>query len=665
MILRNAETSAGALFTFALMSFDKKAARMSTSRVALFSAAVLYSSLFALAGLFTSFVDIGPTVLFKNTPGCASSYHTIRLFHTNYTLGKDDGTEASGKTAVLNDYKRGHLEVGYELNRTSDTNTYLQECFASDGTFIKTGGYGCAELYNAFIPFSKSRVDCPFKNTRINACNPAYEKEGLALETERISLSKLGFNEKDFAKISFAKRTECSPLAAQPFLYSLDQILKDPDATDQDRAIIRTLSSQNASDTLTAFALSELGENNTHIYFDFVAASGTLMTDIISDTEDSCIPPVCPEKEDMPLSIITVHIPASMTFPREIRDAFFQTKKPSEQELDTLVRRQLPEDDLDEEDADLGDGDLDDPDAPPSKEELKAEKALRDTIYKAAYPINPIACTEKVMYCSELTNYCTPWTGASAGIDLDADSPSTDDESFEFDEEHYTDLVHRLFPNPKSIDPAMKEAIYFLTDQITESPLGTITNLLGFSSLRASRTQNSQTSSLFDILDNQWELEVENWFRVAVTRIWRALVRLFGNNEWRGDLKKVLKTDEFEEGRMSAMCSVIRFNSADHSTFSMTGIILILVFTALCTALSFVPWGIGKLYVRKKRVFGWEEDDAVEMLREGWKREGSNSGSPVVEAANVKGEKGELETFQYTLNFQPKSPSSPYPSWPK
>lgn len=610
VIIRNAETSAGAVLGLASLFLSSQHGRQTPSktlfRIASVFFAALFSALFIAAGLFTSFVDIGSMVLSTPSAECLSGFQISRHMngdglHRSFAFKNEEA--ANTNADLLGLYSK------YERSGVVDADLHVRSCMDGRGRSMEGVGQSCGGLYD--FPYRIGHLPCTFRNGGNDFCREDYKDNGLFLETGKVTFSNIGFNGPDFDAYTVMRRTECFPIAYTSFLYSKGNgtDYSRPSSFDPMRfnvaPVIDSLHRLGvAKSSFGEFAFSRgrftPGENSTRTFsrssltkLDTLEQSADVFVDGLESSEpgERCFPPLCAREKAMDLSIITIHSPLMST--RRVRDAFFQTNSMDlyEEFLASSASKRMG---------------------------ISATTIPRN-IWGHEAPISTVACNEMFRYCSELTGLCTSWTGSKAGEPGSVNNFT--------DSETYDNIARVLFPADKhaQVDNRTREVIHFIVDNFSQSQVGAAPSTLKFSAFLASDTLSS--SILCGLPDNQWEKVIEHWFRISMTRFLRAPTQLFKTNKWATPFNDFLERTNIDRSGGHALCASIRFTSPNHTTFSLAGLVIIGMGVALCMVLSFVPQVVSWTYTRRGEEYDWVEDGAVELLRESWKEEEAQSSS--------------------------------------
>ncbi|EEP79557.1 predicted protein [Uncinocarpus reesii 1704] len=206
--------------------------------------------------------------------------------------------------------------------------------------------------------------------------------------------------------------------------------------------------------------------------------------------------------------------------------------------------------------------------------------------YRIGPPINSVACQEMVMYCSEYTNFCTQWEGVYFGSHGNI----------------YASLV-----GDHANDTTVETAFTAVGMALFHSTIYSSISDRGNSALLATRFVANQRQ--LRLVPGQWKIEIERWFQVALARVQLVMLRYVKTpgldrtrveNMW--DLIPVVK----------GVCSIVKFNSAEHTTLSTLGVFIIVAFSLLLTILSM--WDMALPIIPKRLLTAWNRDQALELL---------------------------------------------------
>ena len=549
VILRNTETAGGALLSLASYTFNFCrgtaifSRKMATTVLLAFFVFAHYGA-FVVFGVLTSKISVGNSVRSIDTPDCGEWISNITL-PKNYTREEALQYELTNAELMLND--------------TVDAESYVRGCYGqlSEGP----GVLDCRTLPQRSLPYSTQMNRCPFQDG--TCLIKDRDRSAFTMDTGNISFSQLGLNSKFSERLFFRRRTVCSPITMEPFLYSRQNVqteLQDTNKTGVDPeafglyAFFKYPSGKNAS---YLFRYNSTGYDVTAFY--------TLDTDILPP-----LPPLQTPVSSYTLSVITIRGP-TILFLKNSSDPLFFVQSET-------------------------DG---------------ASEGYDLTLYRMSRPINSIACQEMAILCSDVTHYCTNWTGLAQTM-------------------LFGDIIRDLLGS--QADDEGSSAVVLASHALVSSTIYQSVMGRTLSALQASRylTNNIQTR----LADEQWKIELEGWFCIALARIQLYGLRVVKTPA--PDHSRIKKYSNESLPDVKKMCNIVKFHSAEHTTLSATWIIIILAFVVLVTIFSFGDSWMA--FVWKKGTEGllkpWENNEKLRLLLEAEQMEES-SGSSLGEVKNT------------------------------
>ncbi|KAF2878506.1 hypothetical protein BDV95DRAFT_601146 [Massariosphaeria phaeospora] len=295
-ILRNSETTGGALLSFTELAWARKKTTKPVSSTKFIAAALILFALlhwigFLALGILTTQINIGSIVRSINTPSCGTWLPFESLSSDLYSA---TGAELLANTSIA-------------------AENYVRNCYVSQGASISD----CNLFVQRSIPHFTKNVECPFYDSSL--CSGSTQ-EALLMETGNISFSDLGINWKLARGVAVRRRAICTPLDTEPFLcsdeasrnYTEDSIHGDVNKPEQLRGY--------------AFTVDEIGRNVTQLYRQGDAGEYDLM--LVSAADGTfAIDALRPRDLSAELTVITLR-GRSILFPAPSSDPFFyaQTK---------------------------------------------------------------------------------------------------------------------------------------------------------------------------------------------------------------------------------------------------------------------------------------------------------------------------------------------------
>ncbi|EFW16423.1 conserved hypothetical protein [Coccidioides posadasii str. Silveira] len=513
VVLRNSETAGGSLFALLGLAMQKRDPAK-REKLVLISLSLLHWGIFVVLGILTSQIATGRTVRSITTNHCGS---WLAKAIPPLNASSMEQREAS---ATLNEL---------DLNSTLEADDYVRRCYTSK----VDGAVGCNLLFKRFLPHKIENNKCIFSK---DVC---AEADGIAVsfDSGNISFSDLGLNSALSDQLFVRRRSICSPLPAEPFMYTNEQAI-------QSLGLLKSV--LDDPEEIRAFSHVKLEKhtNWTTHYRNALSQTYEVYTELAGDASLAS-PLLQPERPSMQVSVITV-MGEAVVFYAPFSDAFFNFDR----RIDTIDTR-----------------------------------GNNYTYYRIGRAINSVACQEMVMYCSKYTNFCTSWEGV-----------------------YTVSNSYHILAGDRSSDTVIETAFAAVNLAMVHSTLFKSISNRGASALLATRFLSN--SNQLRLVPGQWKIEVERWFQVALARVQLAVLRFVKtpgldrtrvDNTW--DLLPVLK----------GVCSIIKFNSADHTTLSSLGVLIVVAFSVLLTTLSM--WDVIFTSLVSKRVLtAWNKDHALELL---------------------------------------------------
>ncbi|KAF8253290.1 hypothetical protein K440DRAFT_657284 [Wilcoxina mikolae CBS 423.85] len=447
------------------------------------------------------------------------------------------------------------------LNGTLDAESYVRGCYGqiSEGP----GVLDCRTLTQRSLEYFTEMTRCPFHD---DICLiQTRDQSAFVMDTGNVYFAQLGLNSKFSERLFFRRRTVCSPITMQPFLYSKEntetELLNrgmtgvDPEAYEV--CSFFQISGVNAS---YAFQYNSTGyEVISHFTFDA-----------------SLYPPLPILQTQTPLytlSVVTLRAPGVL-FLRNYSDPLFY--------IQTKVPRGI-----------LG---------------------FNFGAYQMSRPINAVACQDMAMLCSKVTNYCTDWTSLTQAT-------------------LFGDIISDLIGG--HVDDDGSSAVILVSHALADSALYQTIAGRSMSSLQASRYLAVDLQ--MRLADEQWKVELEGWFRIALARI-----QLYGLRIVKTPARDLLQVKRFRNAPNaslpdpSKMCNIVKFHSAEHTTLSGAWIIVIFAYVVFVTIFSFGDSWVPFIWKNKTEVLlkPWENNEKLRLLSEAEQME-EPSVIPVVDVSNT------------------------------
>jgi hypothetical protein len=216
--------------------------------------------------------------------------------------------------------------------------------------------------------------------------------------------------------------------------------------------------------------------------------------------------------------------------------------------------------------------------------------------------VNMIGCEERAQFCSHRTGRCTPWSGLLV-TDL------TDAASF---------LTLVAGPDYNKTHQARERALeMYQTAVIIGQVLGhtaipsSIQNR-GHGALQATRffTDGLQ----FRLNSEQWKLELEYWFQMALARL---QFEIFNTIEKPPGLDDKRAHNSWNQEEIKMFCGSIKFQSPSHMSLSVAGILMVVLFSFTLTVASFIDVLLASSQLRgifPITVVEWEKNENLALL---------------------------------------------------
>ncbi|KAF2006496.1 hypothetical protein P154DRAFT_517577 [Amniculicola lignicola CBS 123094] len=192
VLIRNVGTAGSALFELAEIAWTtRKEPRNSLwdwRPAALVFLSTVHLIGFLVAGILTSFVFRGRTVVSKAIPGCGQWF-------------APEPNDRAGRLTY----------VTMNLNLTMDTDNYVRNCYAQG---VSRGILDCGKMFSRSLPHTvEHKVACPFNE---DLC-VIGKNGGFALDSGRVPFRSLGINSRYADQISIQRRSTCAVIKDEPF----------------------------------------------------------------------------------------------------------------------------------------------------------------------------------------------------------------------------------------------------------------------------------------------------------------------------------------------------------------------------------------------------------------------------------------------------------------
>lgn len=521
-VLRNSETAGGALLAFIeiLQTGKRSHKRAKDSRIV--PAAVILVTLlhlfgFIALGILTAQINIGSNVRSRDSTQC--------------------GLWAPSKS--LSEEVQNYTSMEKSANQTIAAENYVRNCYITDSSSISE----CNIFSLRSISHSTSTVPCPFRDSGV--CSAANE-EAFAMDTGNVSFSDLGINWRHAKQVSIRRRSVCTPIVAEPFLYDDETMMKlyAEQHFGGDIAPVEQI-------TGYAFTVDDSGGNLTEFYQDIVSWDYRVSI-VLSRNGSFTVPALEPHDLSPQLVFITIH-GGSVHFGTPSADPIFWAQQ-------------------------------------------KVNITLGDTTmvrYVMGRAFNTIACQSMAMLCSNITGYCSNWQDPS---------------QFFGSRFHLSKSLGHL-----ANDTTARAAFHAAQTGWLSSTIYDGLNYRGASALQA--TRHVQAGRQYLISKEQWKLEVQNWFRIGLAIMQMSPQRMISNPEL--DRTRVSNVWNSSDPIVAAACGIVKSRSPQHITLSMLGIVIVLVFTAVLTMISYLDQILSWLFPgrQSRSLSRWEKNSYLHLLQ--------------------------------------------------
>ncbi|KAH7086537.1 hypothetical protein FB567DRAFT_550023 [Paraphoma chrysanthemicola] len=223
--------------------------------------------------------------------------------------------------------------------------------------------------------------------------------------------------------------------------------------------------------------------------------------------------------------------------------------------------------------------------------------------------LNIIACKEAIRFCGHSTSpeNCTPYTGLNTALKSVTNATAT--------------LSNLLGVRNGSKDYDELSRLYSLvalSADMTSIP-GSIQHRQAPSALQAARYL--ETIVQFHLEPEQWKVELEYWFAMALARLQLAV---FNTIEKPPSVNESQAINLWGRAGLQQLCGRVKYHSPNHTTLSTVGFGVTLGLVGLLTLLSFMDVYLGWLSMpwAKRMTARWNELDNLSLLEELEKWEG-------------------------------------------
>lgn len=212
--------------------------------------------------------------------------------------------------------------------------------------------------------------------------------------------------------------------------------------------------------------------------------------------------------------------------------------------------------------------------------------------YRMDRVLNIIGCDERFQLCAKHTNRCLPWSGLIPLVDMKAI-----DDRASSDAQIGRDLI---------------TAVSLLDNVIPDTSIpAVIAGRDGSSALRASRHMNN--GEQYYLEKEQWKTEVTYWFAVAMAKL---QLGIFNTIQGPNGLRPTDTMNLWADSPMMNICGRVKYRSADHTSLSFVGVVVVIVVSAFLITMSLfdlvIDW-VPKKW-RGRRLMQWEASESLALL---------------------------------------------------
>lgn len=219
------------------------------------------------------------------------------------------------------------------------------------------------------------------------------------------------------------------------------------------------------------------------------------------------------------------------------------------------------------------------------------------TRYVMDHFLNVLVCDERSQFCNQMTGECNQWHG----LILDLNELNS---------------THGNLISDKSIDgyADMLASIVVVLTNIQQSYLTNSIQGRGHAALQAIRYFNY--GDQYRLNPEQWKVELRYWFQMALARV---QIEIFNTIERPIDVDPERTQNIWAKDVTSALCGNIKFRSANYTSLSTTGIIVILLGATILTMISFLDQLLASRFLVdrfQKLISAWEETENLALLKQ-------------------------------------------------
>jgi hypothetical protein len=228
---------------------------------------------------------------------------------------------------------------------------------------------------------------------------------------------------------------------------------------------------------------------------------------------------------------------------------------------------------------------------------LHQENSTLQQLFFRDDPVTVLGCTEKFQFC-KFNGQCTSLAGSDPATDQARTFWSNEDE----------------------------QARFMWSAEVIEGsamPLNQVVGVLATNSLLAAKLANNGIQT--PLLDNQWELEVENWVKISLADLQRAFVEeATGPTDPRIGVLLQRPLNPLEEDA----CGSQKVKSDTFMSFSVLGLAITFSFSALITISSLILPPMMERITETGNAYKsveWNTNDIFHLQRQAYERLGNDS----------------------------------------
>ncbi|RTE80488.1 hypothetical protein BHE90_005000 [Fusarium euwallaceae] len=212
--------------------------------------------------------------------------------------------------------------------------------------------------------------------------------------------------------------------------------------------------------------------------------------------------------------------------------------------------------------------------------------------YRMDRVLNIIGCDERFQLCAKHSNRCLPWSGLLPLVDTKA-------------------LDDRAISNTQ-IGRDLITAVSLLQNVIPDTSISeVIAGRDGSSALRASRHTNN--GEQYYLEKEQWKTEVTYWFAVAMAKL---QLGIFNTIQGPNGMRPNGTMNLWADSPMMNICGRVKYRSADHTSLSFVGVVVVIVVSVFLITVSLfdiiIDW-VPKKW-RGRWLMQWEASESLALL---------------------------------------------------